>query len=721
MTVAARFLHITDTHVTGSGEPLARDDHKTKIPGIEQATREGALDLTLDRLRERLVANNDKLDAVVFTGDATLKGVVEGHQALLDMLLKYLEPVGITAARIVATPGNHDVPKGTAPGSTDRYRAFVDVWRKAGCITPWLDGIDLPNTSMPDRHRLVGSNNLWAIYPVNSANWSHVDSILPAPLKDVWPDLHRLLDKVDPEKAKKVRKQLDELAQFDMARVSDAQLEELRQIVNSTPLSSTGQIRIAALHHHLSAPSLREEVKAFADFTNLQLLRRSLRDRAIDVVMHGHKHEHAARFEYIYGGDGAGDDEPRRTLVLSGATFGPEREDDAARLITLEGLPYVAVLRAAPIAVPRSGTELSIGPAQMFRLWRAPRLKSEPVVIQGTDFDAVYHQACAAAAEEAAQSTLIVHVDFTQDDRFRLPVDYPLPEAMTAAEREAWFDELVKWWQQERSNLDQRVRYLHGVRLHRFAGNIDQVRRIKEMLSRKGSSRALATLLDPARDFDSKGQGESFASFCLVQFRRRTAAVDSAVDVIGYYRAQEFARWWPINVAELRTLQQRVIKGTKMVPGRVTTITAEARSLGKTPTQVAMPVIDRWLDQHPERLHVLTNCFLGHPSGTKIDEVVKRQWMQTIDDLEDATNKFNPDGVPIPIDGLEVLAANLAASAPYGIAATFLRTLKQLITENLRFEKSEQTVEDFDNWAARDLVPDLRAQSRQLLFPAEPS
>lgn len=721
MTVAARFLHITDTHVTGSGEPLPRDDLKTKFPRIEHATREDALDLTLDRLREKLLADNEKLDAVVFTGDATSKGVVEGHEALLNMLLTRLGPLGITPATIVATPGNHDVPKGTAPSSSDRYSAFLKVWRKAGCITPWLDGIDPPNTSTPEKHRLVGSDNLWAIYPVNSANWSHVNSILPDPLKDVWPDLHRLLDKVDHEKAKKVRMQLDALAQFDMARVSDAQLEELRRIVNSTPLSSAGQIRIVALHHHLSAPSLREEVKAFADFTNLQLLRRTLRDRAIDVVMHGHKHEYTARFEYIYGDDGASGGEPRRTLVLSGATFGERQENDSARLITLEGLPYVPVLGAAPIAVPRSGTELSIGTAQTFRLWQSPRLENEPVVIQGADFDAVYHQACAAASNEAAQSTLIVHVDFTQDDRLRLPVDYPLPESMTAVEREAWFDELVKWWQQERSNLDQRVRYLHGIRLHRFAGNIDQVRRIKEMLSRKGSSRALATLVDPARDFDLKGQDESFASFCLVQFRRRTAAEDSVVDVIGYYRAQEFARWWPINVAELRTLQQRVIKGTKMVPGRVTTITAEARSIGKSPTQVAMPVIDRWLDQHPERLHVLANCFLGNPSGTEADSLVKRQWMQTIDDLEAATQVFNPDGVPIPIDGLEVLAANLGASAPQGTAAAFLKTLRHLISENRRFEKSKQTVEDFDSWGARGLITDLRSQSSRLLFPTEGS
>jgi len=717
MTTAARFLHITDTHITGSGVPLARDDHKTNIPEIKHATREGVLDLTLDRLREKLLADGDTLDAVVFTGDATVKGVVEGHQALLELLLERLGTVGVTLTTIVATPGNHDVPKGTAPGSLDRYRAFLDVWRKAGCITPWLDGIDPPGTTTPEQHRLVGPDGSWAIYPINSANWSHVDSILPDPLKEVWLDLHRLLEKDDPRKAEKVRKQLDALAQFDMARVSDEQLEELRHIVNSTPVPKTGQIRIAALHHHLSAPSLREEVKPFADFTNLELLRRSLRERAIDVVMHGHKHEYMGRFEHIYGDDAGCNGQPRRTLVLSGATFDQARSQDAARLITLDGLPYVPVLEAAPIGVPRGGTELCIGPKQAFRLWQLPQLDDGPVVIQGSNFDAIYHRACAAASGEAAQGVLIVHVDFRPDDPIRLPVDYPLPDSMTHSERETWFNELVSWWQQERSSLDQRVPFLHGIRLHRFAGNIDQVSRIKDLLSRKASSRALATLVDPVRDFDAKGQGERFASFCLVQFHRRSAAKDSPVDVVGYYRAQEFARWWPINVAELRTLQQRVIKGTKMVPGRVTTITVEARSIGRSPTQVAIPVIDRWIDQHPERLHVLANCLLGHPSGTEMDAIVKRQWIQTLDDLDAATREFNPDGVPIPIDGLEVVAANLAVCAPQGEVAAFLKVLRMLINANRLYAQSTQSHADFESWGARDHLPELRTLSQSLLFP----
>src|SRR5690349_10963903 len=115
MADPVRFLHITDTHITGEGVPFKRDDLKVRAKGIDHPTREGALKLTLDRLGERLQDHGHRLDAVIFSGDATLKGAVSGHKALLEILLGSLGSVGITAERIVATPGNHDIPVGTDP------------------------------------------------------------------------------------------------------------------------------------------------------------------------------------------------------------------------------------------------------------------------------------------------------------------------------------------------------------------------------------------------------------------------------------------------------------------------------------------------------------------------------------------------------------------------------------------------------------------------------
>jgi len=711
-----RILHITDPHITGKGVPLKRDDHKTTIPAINHATRESVLKLTLDRLCETLQRDGASLDAIVFSGDATLYGETGGQQALLDMLLTSLAPIGITAEKIVATPGNHDVPKGTGPGSDERYQAFLDVWRKAGCVTPWLDGIDPAPVAAADKHRLVDPSGRWAIYPLNSANWSHVESTLDPVLKDYLDEQKAALRNDGSDKAAKILAGLEKLNQFDMARVSDDQLEALRQIVDTTPRPTSGkQVRILTLHHHLAAPSHREEVKAFADFTNLQLLRTTLREREIDVVLHGHKHEHVARFDYIYGETGKDADVPRRTLVLSGATFGDQQDKDAARLITLKGLPFAPALETTPIPILRSGTSLKLGASKRFQLWPAEESGGATFVLTGTDLDTLYHQACSVAALDAKDGTLIVELDLGSEEEIRLPTGYPLPDGMTPDERDKWFRELVDWWQLKRSNLDARIPYLHGIRLNRFAGNIDQIERVKKMVARKGSSRILATLIDPARDFSADGTDEKFASFCLVQFRRKDEATTSAVDVIGYYRAQEFARWWPINVAELRALQKMVLKGTKLKAGRITTITAEARTIGRSPTQVAMPVIDRWLDQHPERLHVLANLFTGTRAEPALEQLLIRAWMQTLDDLEAAAAFYNDDGVPVPIDGLETLAAYLEANDPKAEAKVLLSKLHALIKANRIYASSAQNEQNFKDWAARDLVPELRVLSIALL------
>src|SRR5271163_2314178 len=84
------------------------------------------------------------------------------------------------------------------------------------------------------------------------------------------------------------------------------------------------------------------------------------------LVIHGHKHEHAAYFEHIYAGDG---DDMHRTLIISGATFEVGRELDALRLITLDGLPHTPEVTIEPIPLPRSGAEFPSQPAIIRRLW----------------------------------------------------------------------------------------------------------------------------------------------------------------------------------------------------------------------------------------------------------------------------------------------------------------------------------------------------------------
>ena len=719
MPNSVTFLHVTDTHLSLAGEAFARDDHKVSISGIDQETRESALELTFERLAERLNRERRCLAGALFSGDAQIRGKPGGHQLLLDLLLKHFGPLGVRPSNIVAVPGNHDVPRTSPPSSPERYKEFTEVWRQAGCVTPWLDEVD-GGSGESGAHRLVAEDRLWAVYPINSSNWSHATQTLPEPLANVWPHLPALAANGDDDLETKLREQLESLARFDMARVSSAQLENLRGIIEGTPQPAAGrQLRIAVLHHHLRAPSLREELKPFADFSNLEQIRSFVRDRNIAIVVHGHKHQHAAQYEHIYS---EGGDRDHRALVISGGTLGPSQETDAARLITITGMPNTPSVDIERVSVPRGGVDVPDSPAIRRRLWSTGDTPGAPVVVQGTDLSEVYARACEAAANDAKNGTLIVHLDLPSgaSGDLPLPSGYPLPDTMNDGDRQEWLSNLVTWWQLDRSNLEHRIPYVHGGRLRRFGGKINQVDRVIALLRTKASTRALAILVDPLRDFTVDGDGEEFASFCLVEFKRRVLGDGRhAVDVIAFYRAQEFARWWPVNVAEIRHLQREICAALKFVPGRITTIAADARTHSSSPMQVAMPIIDRWLDQAPQRLHLLANA-LG--SGRALDVAQSKavhDWEQALTDLESAATEYNPDGLPIAIDGLERLAAYLdAANRREGSSlGDFVRVLKRLAASNEGFEKGARAKADFDRWAvgALDAVAELRTLTQKLV------
>jgi thymidylate synthase/3',5'-cyclic AMP phosphodiesterase CpdA len=701
MSYDVNFLHLTDTHLSLVGEPFLRNDYKVTIPGIKDETRELALDLLCRRLAEKLQRENKKLDAIFFTGDAQNRGKPGGHKLLLDMLLVHFGPIGISPERIVAVPGNHDVPRDSQPGSLERYRAFTETWRDGGCVTPWLDGVDDAHQARYP-HSLVGLENRWAVFPINTANWSHINSSLPEPLASIWPTLPALIAKGDSQKEATLREQLNSLTRYDMARVSEAQLEFLRKTIDSTPQPTNGrQVRIVLLHHHLRSPNLREELKPFSDFSNIELIRAFLRDRNIDLVIHGHKHDHSAQFEHIYNYAG---DTAHRTLVISGATFEAGNESDAVRLLGISGIPNNPSVSIEGIPVPRGGVEPKNGPKIVQRIWTNEVAKDCPVVIYGSNLDEVYDRVCEAAANEAANGTLIAHLDLraSVSKDLPLPANYPLAETMDDEEKQKWLKELVEWWQLDQSKIQDRMPFVHGSRLRKFGGKIDQIQRVISILKSKASTRALAVLVDPFRDFSVDGLNEEFASFCLVQFKRsRSSSGRDELAVIAYYRAQEFARWWPINIAELCYLQMEICVAAGLSRGVITTITPDARTHSRSPTQVAMPVIDRWLDQAPERILLLSNALMERKVISPAQTDAVRGWERTLLDLEATATEYNPDGLPVPIEGLRLLASYLEALnfAKDPEAGRFIRELKNLARSNEGFEAGMRSITDFNLWA----------------------
>ncbi|MER8433831.1 hypothetical protein [Mesorhizobium caraganae] len=159
-------------------------------------------------------------------------------------------------------------------------------------------------------------------------------------------------------------------------------------------------------------------------------------------------------------------------------------------------------------------------PAITKRLWASEDIPDGPTTIQGRDIDEVYERVMEVARAEADGNTLIVHLDLPSLDTVMLPLpnNYPMAEPLESGARQEWLRELVGWWQLGRSKLEQRMPFVHGSRLRRYGGKIDQIERIKKLLKQKASTRALAVLVDPFRDFTANGSGEEFASCSLVEF-----------------------------------------------------------------------------------------------------------------------------------------------------------------------------------------------------------
>jgi Icc protein len=83
-------LHISDTHLLGGDRKLY-----------------GSIDVSarLEALFQRVLLTEDRIDALVFTGDLTERGEIEAYEALVDLVKPFASQLG---AEIIWVMGNHD-------------------------------------------------------------------------------------------------------------------------------------------------------------------------------------------------------------------------------------------------------------------------------------------------------------------------------------------------------------------------------------------------------------------------------------------------------------------------------------------------------------------------------------------------------------------------------------------------------------------------------------
>jgi len=695
-----RLLHITDSHLNDSAV-VNRIDIKTKIDGVENPLRTDVLRETIKSFAKDLKATGDQLDAVIVSGDSTLKGNSEGQIVLRDMLLEYLADSGITSSRIIATPGNHDVISGSEPSTAKRYQLFSDAWMKpTPAIIPFLDGIHDVENLNTDSHVLVDENKNWAIFPINSANWSQLSLS-----RDQNPHVGILLDHLKSVGDVGLDSALAKLLSYDIARVSVFQLQALRKLVEAV---GNVKLKIAVIHHHL-LPVGNEEFKPFADITNLGLLRQVLMQLGFDMVIHGHKHTDAVYYDHIYKVN-IPNSLAHRVLTVSGGTYG-HNHDSPLRLIEINDIPSAPTCTLHIMASAEAGLAPKISISHPYPMWEDDQFKDGPVCLAGRSIDDLYARAISTLKTRPNQ-TIICTIEFENDVSLPFPLSYP--HVGDEKEMEEWFEETVKWWQNSTSRSEQRMPYIHGTRLKRFGGGLDQIERVIQLL-RTGqyTSRALALVIDPTRDFHGE---KTFASFCLIQFCLKKTDKGDQLDCIGYYRAQEFNHWWPVNIAELRYLQLEVIKGAsttpgKILPGKITTISPYPRLSDdiRQPTKVAVPLVDQWLDNHPIRIAQMALAIANNPLDLESDPGTV-YWKRCLNDLEQAASVHHTDGVPIAIEGLELLKDWVKATNPM---SPTIPLIENLILANFGMPENPKRSE-FDRWSnqVNKIILELRTATK---------
>lgn len=679
-------LHLSDLHLVPRSESRVLDDHgkQALVPAVDRERLHDIVHHTFRSLRERLTTDGKKLDSIVMSGDIANQNHPEGYSLFLELLAE-LDGVLPEPEYVVVVPGNHDVDGGRTPGDPQRYKPFADQMRNARFVTPLLNGIDTkpPQSEEELRLHMVRFRDL-EIVPINTSDFAHVK--IDTELSETqWEAMQRALGGNND-----ALEALERLRVVDAARVSPQQMADIRTMLQTASrlraedgIRSAGfstPLRIGVMHHQLLPVSDHEEVKSFESFTNLGRLRQFLVDNDIAVVLHGHKHQAVTYTDYIPNYEDPSQF-PRQVLVIAGPS--PSRwtfdKDNVCQLIEIEpDQPELSIEKVAagyPGRAVRSGARMTLpymrpGAATGVRTGGA-------IMVDGATVTTVYRQLLASVRATGGKATNVVcRIGRSPKDEetsllypgFRARPGSAEPAGEDAPEeRLRRFRELVRWWQHPAlvSPADEPA-FTHGTRILRYDGHLNQLAEVAAVLRTDiRSTRGMVVLLNPSTDQISNIDNE-FPSFCLAQFLVRVEHESLWLDCIAYFRKQEIMHWWLVNVAEITSLQHRLIKlltagGKRGAPvrsiqaGSITTIAAVAHA-GMSPPKVQVPKIDQYYTVAREKLSAMVTALLWTDMPGRV--AYAQQWREVLTSLIPGTTR-DPDGVAVAFEGLQFLLKEL--------------------------------------------------------------
>lgn len=689
-------LHLSDLHLSATvDEQITGDD---KMPGLvplaEQQNRLQLLRSSLAALATWLTREDRTLDAVVVTGDVSLKYDGGGFAALPETLAA-LGDHQLPAERVVVVPGNHDVKRGTPPSSASRYELFLRHVRGSGYVTPFLEGVDIDpaNGTAFGSHSplLMGTGGSYLIAATNSSNYSGSVRELSAQGQSAFEEAIKAASTHNA-----TLKEIKDLLAHDIARVSPAQMTALRTALSTTMSPAEGgPIRIAAMHHQLLPVSADEEFKSFENLTDLGHVRQFLVAQEISAVAHGHKHQGLCYTDRVTF---SGEEEPRPNeyLVSSAATVWRQQASghEFARLIQVD-TTYPSARSLAVSSLPSTPAGGEMQKPTAVRSWTVSLRTDQPE-----------HRPFRARTANEAYERMMAFFERQPDDAEirslacvvqegpsagKVPDNYPRLDGVD--DQQAWMDDIVAWWQRGNPDLQGRGRrFNHGERIR----NLNRREQINDVVAAlkdsPGTTRGLVQIVDLGRD-QIANVNQRIPSFFACHFY--LTARDRELHVTGYFRKQQIRMWWAVNVAELARLQAEVVEkltaaGEEAHPGSITTFASVAVK-GTDRPRVVVPRVDRLAQDAPQDLwRVAFDLFIGDfDAGSSALRSFFDDWRPT--------GKVERDGSAVSIGGLHTLQAAItlfADTSDSGPGRKLARTLENLHAANVEYAATEeQTVE----------------------------
>lgn len=670
----AIILHLSDLHL--GDDPAMGDAKNPVLDSRHLDSRFDLLSASLRALAEELNRTDRVIDCLVISGDVTDRGKAAG----IKRLPKLLESLGAKRpdpSRVVVVPGNHDVAKGSDASSAKRYENFLEL-RTYGYVTPFLEGVDDLAVTAP--RAVVASDNSFVIVGLNSADHSMVSTPPEASVEGHLTALE-LAAKDSPSVAA-LLEAWKERGEHDIARLSREQ-----RIWGERSLTMPGipsrALKIVVFHHQLFPVTKTEEGKSFETMTNAGAVHSFLVANEVRLVLHGHKHAKQARATSINRLDT--NDEHRLVLLSAPAVeAGTNRPQAIGNLIEVqaEAHPEDWPIRITELPATSPGEPYPHGllDAAIEVVVDSPHRDG---VVVGSTVTRVHDRLLALSATDFLDVPLPLICRVSEGSTC-----LSLPEHFDSAPVEAssndWLGNIVDWWQQE--SPQGAAAFNHGERIRHFNGHFDQLASVVRTIDGSPSStRAVMSLHYPDRDVD----GAPFPSFLLAHFFVR----GDRLEVTGYFRKQEIPHWWPVNVAELAFLQQKVISRVSsmtLTAGAITTITAEPRG-GRGLPNVAVPMIDR--EVRTELIERLVFSVISAPKDPAQERAV---WKKAFSDWRPSLNNQPEGDDPRPTVGVDRLiqllkTARNTIQAPDSRLEALLGSLNNVAAANALYKRQNRT------------------------------